>query len=74
MKQMAALQILAGCVAVCHLKMHFSNGLPWKYMASFSLCSDESVRTVMKLFFHRVRNGRKKGEINSDIFKLESAI
>lgn len=29
-------------------------------MATFLPCSDESVRTVMKLFFHRVRNGRKK--------------
>lgn len=28
----------------------------------FFQCSDESVRAVMKLFFHRERNGRKKGK------------
>ena len=61
-KQITVLWLLARQCAACHVKMRFSDGLSWKYMASFSPCSDESVRTVMKLFFQRVRNGRKKGK------------
>lgn len=60
-KQITVSRLLARPCAV-YVKMHFSDGLSWKYMASFYLSSDESVRTVMKLFFGGVRNGRKKGK------------
>lgn len=61
-EQMVVLQLLDRQCAVCNVKMHFSDGLSWKYVPFLSLCSDESVRTVMNLFFQRVRNGRKRGK------------